>query len=82
MPTYTFRNKETQEIHDKVLKYDEKEQYLKSNNQLEQIFTTVASIGDSVRLGLKTTDSGFKEVLHKIADNNYKSNLKNVLSRN
>lgn len=82
MPVYTFRNKETQEVQDKVLKYDEKEQYLKDNLNLEQIFTSVPGLCDPVRLGLRTTDSGFKEVIHKIADNNYKSNLKSVLSRN
>lgn len=82
MPTYTFRDKETKEVHEKFFNISSKEQYLQDNQNLEQIITSAPPIGDVVRLGLRSTDGGFKEVLHKIADNNYKSNLKENLSRN
>lgn len=82
MPVYTFRNINTQEQFDKVLKYDNKENYLKENPELEQIFTKVPPIGDPVRLGLRSTDDGFKEVLSKIGNAHYGSDLKSKLSRN
>ena len=82
MPTYTFRDKETQETKDVILKYDLKEQYLKDNPNLEQIFTRVPPIGDSIRMGLVNPDAGFSEVLSKIAEKNYRSNLREKLSRN
>ncbi len=82
MPTYTFRNKETNDIHDKFLNISAKDSYLEANPNLETIITSAPPIGDSVRLGLRKPDSSFNEVLHKIASNNYKSNLKEKLSRN
>lgn len=82
MPTYEFRNKETGETFEKFLSITNKEIYLSENKHIERIFTTTPAFGDSVRLGLKQTPDGFKEVLHKIASNNHKSNLKDKLSRN
>ncbi len=80
MPTYTFRNKETGEVFDKLMPMSQREPYLQENPQLEQILGATA-MGDPVRLGIRSTDSGFKEVLSKIASSNYKSNLSNKLSR-
>lgn len=37
--------------------------------------------GDSVRLGIRTIDNGFREVLSKIGEKVPKSNMKNKLSR-
>ncbi len=38
-------------------------------------------VGDSVRLGVRTVDNGFREVLSKIHESQPKSNLNNKLSR-
>jgi hypothetical protein len=38
-------------------------------------------MGDSVRLGVRRVDDGFREVLSKIGAANYKSNLTDKLSR-
>lgn len=80
MPTYTFRNKETGETFDKLMPMAQREPFLQDNPQLEQVLGATA-MGDPVRLGVRTNDSGFKEVLSKIASSNYKSNLANKLSR-
>ena len=37
MPLYTFRNKDTSEQYDRVMSYDELQEYLKQEN-IEQIF--------------------------------------------
>lgn len=80
MPTYTFRNKDTGEVFDLLMKISDKEQFLEDNPNLESIIGMPA-IGDSVRLGIRRTDDGFREVLSKIGAANYKSNLKDKLSR-
>ena len=64
MPTYSFRNKNTGEIHDEVMRIAAREQYLLDNPQLESIITSApAFAGDNITI---KTDSGFKEVLQKI----------------
>jgi len=81
MPTYTFRNTETDEVFDKLMSCKDREQYLADNPQLEPIIGGAPAMGDSVRLGIRRTDDGFKEVLSKISAANYKSNLSDKLSR-
>ena len=81
MPIYTFRNKDTGEVYDKIMKISEREVYLNENPNMEAIITSAPSVGDSVRLGIRKTDDGFKEVLSKIGNANYKSDLKDKLSR-
>ena len=80
MPTYTFRDIETEEIYDKIMSWNSREEYLKDNPNLEVIMGAPA-MGDSVRLGIRRPDQGFNEVLSKIHAANYKSNLANKLSR-
>lgn len=81
MPTYTFRDKNTGEVFDKLMKIADKEQFLSDNPNFESIICGAPVMGDSVRLGIRKTDDGFKEVLSKINSANYKSNLKDKLSR-
>lgn len=80
MPTYTFRNVTTGEVFDKLMSWDDRQVYLEQNPSLEVIMGAPA-MGDSVRLGIRKNDDGFREVLSKISNANYKSNLSNKLSR-
>lgn len=80
MPTYTFRNKATGEVSDKLMKWSDRQQYLEDNPDLEPVITGTA-IGDSVRLGVRRVDDGFREVLSKIHSRSPKSNLADKLSR-
>ena len=80
MPTYTFRNKDTSEEFDKIMRLSDRQPFLDQNPHLEQILGPTA-MGDPVRLGLRRTDDGFREVLSKIHSNVYKSNLADKLSR-
>jgi len=80
MPTYTFRNKKTEEIFDKIMSWNSREEYLKENPELETIMGAPA-MGDSGRLGVRKPDDGFREVLSKIHAANYRSKLSNKLSR-
>ena len=80
MPTYTFRDKNTDEIFDKIMSWDARQKYLEENTNLEVVMGAPV-MGDSVRLGIRKNDDGFREVLSKISKANYKSNLKDKLSR-
>jgi len=64
MPTYSFRNKDTGEIHDEIMRISAREQYLLDNPHLESIITSApAFAGDHITI---KKDTGFKEVLQRI----------------
>lgn len=76
MPIYSFRDNNTQEIFDKFMPYDDKVKFLEENPHIESIITSAPAIGDSVRLGLKKPDQGFRDVLKNIKSNKAYSNNK------
>ena len=51
------------------------------NAHTVQLVIGTPAMGDSVRLGIRRNDDGFREVLSKIHSSTYKSNLNNKLSR-
>jgi len=66
MPTYVFRNKETGEQFEQVMKISELDSFRADNPQLETVIQAVA-FGDPTKLTTtRKFDSGFKEVLQKI----------------
>jgi hypothetical protein len=76
MPTYAFKDKNTQETFERIMSYDSKVEFLQENPHIESIITSAPSIGDSVRLGLKKPDQGFRDVLKNIKSNKAYSNNK------
>lgn len=66
MPRYEFKDTVTGEVFEKIMKISEKEQYLIDNPTIQQHHSSMAPVGDSVRLGVRKPDNGFKEVLQKI----------------
>lgn len=84
MPSYSFKCNDCGEVFDVVCRIsDMSNQQCKTcgSASYETHHTGAASIGDSVRLGIRRPDDGFKEVLSKIHERNYKSNLGSKLSR-
>jgi len=69
MPTYTFRDKNTGKTFNVSMKIAEREQFLKHNDNLEQVITEVA-FGDPVRLGVRKTDDNFNSMLKYINKRN------------
>jgi len=66
MPTYSFRNKETGEIFDQIMRIAEREEFLVQNPHLETVITGApAFTGDHIT-AVKKYDTGFKEVLQRI----------------
>ena len=81
MPTYSFRNKDTGEIFDKMLKISEREEFLTQNPHLESIITGApAFTGDHIS-AIKKYDTGFKEVLQKISERNPHNDLRKTSSQ-
>ena len=75
MPFYSIRNNETQDDFDVSMKYSELEEYLQNNPSYQQIFTRFPGVVDSVRIGVKKTDSSFRDVLSKARNAHYKSTI-------
>ena len=66
MPTYTFKNKETSEITEVVMKIAELDPYREANPHLETVIGA-SMLGDPTKLSAsRKYDSGFKEVLQRI----------------
>lgn len=80
---YTFLNTETQKIEEHSMRMSEYDEFKEKNPHLERYHEPGRgpAMGDPVRLGIIRPDSGFQEVLSKIASANYKSNLTDKLSR-
>lgn len=79
MPTYSFRNKDTGEVFDKILRISEREEFLSQNPNLESVITSApAFAGDHVTL---KPDTGFKEVLQKIHERTPGSQLDKTSSQ-
>jgi hypothetical protein len=81
MPTYVFRNKETGEQFEKILKISELDSFRVENPQLETVIQAVA-FGDPTKLSTtRKFDSGFKEVLQKIHERTPGSELNKTSSQ-
>ena len=65
MPTYTFKNKDTGEVFDKIMKIADKPDYLRNNPNIVSVVTAPEFVGDHI---IQRTDAGMKEVFSRIAD--------------
>ena len=81
MPTYVFRNKETGEQFEQIMKMSELDSFRAENPQLETVIQAVA-LGDPTKLtSSRKFDSGFKEVLQKIHERSPGSELNKTSSQ-
>lgn len=76
MPTYTLRNKETNEVFDVIVSYSTYEKMLEENSNLERVWDASALIVGGVTIGRSMKpDDGFRDVLRKIKNENRGSNI-------
>lgn len=67
MPNYSFRNIIDGTEYELDMTMSEREQYLKDNKDtVIQIISRAPSLGDSVKLGIRKPDQGFRDVLREI----------------
>ena len=67
MPTYSFQDKETQEVFDKFFKNSTlKDEYLEQNANLQQVHTSSIGVVDPIRIGLRKPDDAFRDKLKDI----------------
>jgi predicted nucleic acid-binding Zn ribbon protein len=81
MPTYKFRNTETGEIYEKVMKISELDSYKQQNPTHETYIDYTTPIADAVRVGARKKDAGFKEVLQRIHEKTPGSQLNQTSSQ-
>jgi hypothetical protein len=74
MPNYSFKDTNTNEEFIVTLKISELDEYKSKNPHLEQLIRSI-TIADPTRLGLKRPENGFRDVLKKVKDSHYKSNV-------
>ena len=64
MPTYTFRNKNTEEVFEKFMSISARETYLAENPDIEQLVSGAPMVGTNS--GAMKPDQGFRDVLKEI----------------
>jgi hypothetical protein len=76
MPNYSVMNMNTNEVFEVNMKFTEFEQYLKENSDnIKQVFTRFPATGDSVRLGQRRPDDGFRDVLRNVQHHHKKDSI-------
>jgi len=80
MPIYRFRNTETGEETEKMMKIAELDTYRADNPHLQTIITA-PMICDPVRVGARKMDTGFKEVLQRVHEKTPGSELNQLSSQ-
>jgi hypothetical protein len=66
MPTYEFKNTETDEVFEKIMSYDSKVEYLKDNPHVQSHYTTMNIDHDGGKSVLSRAGDGWKEVQNRI----------------
>ena len=74
MPIYSFENIKTGKEYTEQMSMSELDSYLKKNKNVRQVFTTLNIVGGVAGLTHKP-DSGFKDVVQKIAEKHPSSPL-------
>lgn len=75
MPTYEFKNKETNEVFTKVMTIAEMEEFVREHPENERYYSSAPRCVDPTRIGGKKPDEGFRDVLKNIHSKHKGSNI-------
>lgn len=78
MPTYCFRNNDTGEVHEEMMKMDDREKYLKDHPELTQVLEMPGIVSGTD--GLRKPDDSFRDILRNIKKKH--SSNKNTMNKN
>lgn len=80
MPTYNFRNKDTDEKIEVFMKIAELDKYKEDNPHMEQFLTQAPALSyDTAGLGVRRTDDNFNSLLKHIKKGNSKGMTKSTI---
>lgn len=80
MPRYTFKDLNTGDEFTTVMTMAEREEYVKANPHIQQQLISAPSLGDSIRLGLKKPDNGFRDRLKEIKKHHSKGFTRSTIN--
>jgi len=66
MPTYEFKNKDTDEVFEKIMSYDDKVKFLEENPNIQSYYSTLNIDYDGGSSVLSKAGAGWKEVQDRI----------------
>jgi len=66
MPTYEFKNIETDEVFEKIMSYESKVDYLEKNPHIQSHYSTLNIDHDGGKSVLSRAGDGWKEVQNRI----------------
>ncbi len=75
MPTYTFRNTVTEEEFEDFMSFSAYEAFLSANPHIQRTYNSAPAIVSGMPMSGPKIDSGFKDVLSRVADANPHSPL-------
>lgn len=75
MPTYLFKDKETNNEHEVVLRISELDDYKNKNPHLEQLIAGAPGLSDPARLGLVKPAQGFRDLLKHMKSKHRRSTI-------
>lgn len=78
MPTYVFKNTETEEVFEEIMSYEKKVEFLNNNPNVISIITSAGIIG-GVSMDSGKLPEGFKDRLRLIKEKHPKANGVNHL---
>ncbi|MCX6783258.1 MAG: hypothetical protein NTZ20_04730 [Candidatus Levybacteria bacterium] len=66
MPNYNFKNVSTGEEYTEFMAMEEKDKFLIENPDVTQMLSEPAAFGDSIKMGLRKPDNGFRDILKRV----------------
>jgi hypothetical protein len=70
MPTYKFKNLDTEEEYEIFMSISQRDLFLKENPNIEQQINGFPGMVDPTRIGRVSPDDNFKDVLKEVKKNN------------
>ena len=66
MPNYNFKNAITGEEFTEFMSMKDKDNLLEQNKDIVQMLSGPPGFGDSIKMGLKKPDDGFRDILRRV----------------
>ena len=78
MPIYEFKDNETNEVHDVMLKISEYDQYIKDNPNMTRVYTKAPALSSGQKTARQIAGTEWNDHLKRIKANSGKNNTINT----